>query len=139
MVKPEMTGCLSGSTITVRGEEAEWKRKGGLSRVTWHLHVGSRLLSSSRRNCQRPVLPSLSHGHMLKNQLVEPGSNHLQMNQSLNTKRKEKPSNQLILGQMLTNIGGPSTGKLEKWFGRCTNLGVLEVNGDSLFVEKKSL
>ena len=44
MVKPEMTGCLSGSTITVRGEEAEWKRKGGLSRVTWHLHVCSRLL-----------------------------------------------------------------------------------------------
>ena len=86
-----------------------------------------------------PVLPSLSHGHVLKNQLVDPGSNHLQMNQSLNTKRKEKPSNQLILGQMLTNIGGPSTGKLEKWFGRCTNLGVLEVNGDSLFVEKKSL
>lgn len=32
---PEITGSLSGRTITTRGPEAERNRKGGESRVTW--------------------------------------------------------------------------------------------------------
>ena len=70
---------------------------------------------------------------MLKNQLVDSRCNHLQINHSLNT--KQKLSNKVI-GTVVNKYKAFNTSDRQS---RRINLGVLEVNGDNLFVENKSL
>ena len=72
---------------------------------------------------------------MLKNQLVDSWCNHLQIKHCDSLNKKQKLSNKII-GTVVNKYKAFNTSDRQS---RRTNLGVLEVNGDNLFVKNKSL